>query len=167
MFFKGKVLDEFGEPLVGAHVITVFDSNSRGTITDFDGIFIIGDARSGENWKIGHLGYEDIFFSIPRNGGERTFTMKEKAFELEGVTVTPNRPTTTFPVAQTGDFPERFEEIMQTMPVKKRKGLLETLAENPVAAIGFGLLAFFGISAIASQMARKSDEMASRQKETA
>jgi len=89
MSFTGKVVDEFGEPLIGVHIVTMFRPQNIGVTSDFDGNFHITDARSEESWKLSHLGYEDVFFKIPRGAGNQTFTMIQKAIELDGFTGTP------------------------------------------------------------------------------
>ena len=152
MVFRGTVLNESGQPLIGAHVTTLFRRKNVGTITDFDGVFEIGDARSDESWKIGHIGYGDIIFRIPRSGGKRTFRMVEKAFELEEVVLTPRKNGAN-------DFQDNFQQLVENFPDKKKKGFWETLKENPLMAAGIGVVAFLGISAVVSMVARESDKL--------
>src|SRR5574344_2520954 len=53
---KGQVVDETGEPLVGA-TVKVKDSNA-GTITDFDGNFQL-DVKSNATLVVSYLGYKN------------------------------------------------------------------------------------------------------------
>lgn len=53
---KGKVVDAKGEPIIGANV--VIKGTSNGTITDFDGNFIL-EFTSGKILLISYVGYAD------------------------------------------------------------------------------------------------------------
>ena len=52
----GTVLDENGEPLIGAAVIY---GEGKGVITDFDGKFSISDVEEGQCITISYVGYKD------------------------------------------------------------------------------------------------------------
>lgn len=53
---KGKVVDDKGEPIIGANVIATGSAN--GTITDIDGNFKLG-VKLGTRLKISYIGYAD------------------------------------------------------------------------------------------------------------
>lgn len=53
---KGTVVDDKGEPVIGANVIVV--GTSVGTITDIDGVFKI-NAKAGAKLKITFIGYTE------------------------------------------------------------------------------------------------------------
>lgn len=93
MEFRGKVTDEFGKPLWGAHVITVFRNSNIGVTTDKDGYFTIPgqDRRSDESWKISFIGFKEKYFNIPARGNEATFKLKEITNDLDEVVVTAKR----------------------------------------------------------------------------
>jgi hypothetical protein len=59
--FTGRVLDQDGEPLVGA---TVLLSGTRsGTVTDLDGTFSLTIPTDG-TLRIGYVGFEDFFLTL-------------------------------------------------------------------------------------------------------
>ena len=59
---KGSVLDEAGEPIIGAY-ITLQGNNNVGTITDFDGNFEISvDAKS--KLLVSYTGYESQTIAV-------------------------------------------------------------------------------------------------------
>lgn len=80
---KGKVIDQNGEPVIGATVLIVGQSTNSGTVTDFDGNFMIA-AKAGQKLKITYLGYETATV-VARNGV--TVTLKESATTLKDVEV--------------------------------------------------------------------------------
>lgn len=55
---KGMVVDETGEPVIGATVLVVGGSASQGTITDMDGNFSI-NVKPGQKLKITYIGYDE------------------------------------------------------------------------------------------------------------
>lgn len=55
---KGTVVDETGEPVIGATVLVVGGSTSQGTITDMDGNFSI-NVKPGQKLKITYIGYDE------------------------------------------------------------------------------------------------------------
>lgn len=55
---KGTVVDETGEPVIGATVLIVGGSASQGTITDMDGNFSI-NVKPGQKLKITYIGYDE------------------------------------------------------------------------------------------------------------
>lgn len=55
---KGMVVDETGEPVIGATVLVVGGSASQGTITDMDGNFSI-NVKLGQKLKITYIGYDE------------------------------------------------------------------------------------------------------------
>ena len=54
----GTVVDETGEPVIGATVLVVGGSASQGTITDMDGNFSI-NVKPGQKLKITYIGYDE------------------------------------------------------------------------------------------------------------
>ena len=55
---KGTVVDETGEPVIGATVLVVGGKASQGTITDMDGNFSI-NVKPGQKLKITYIGYDE------------------------------------------------------------------------------------------------------------
>ena len=63
---KGTVVDETGEPVIGATVLVVGGSASQGTVTDMDGNFSIR-AKAGAKLKITYIGFDEVVTSA-KNG---------------------------------------------------------------------------------------------------
>ncbi|MDR2472193.1 MAG: TonB-dependent receptor [Tannerella sp.] len=81
--FKGRVIDNVGEPLPGA-LITVVNS-TRGAVTGENGNFELPDITVGTKLKVTYLGMQDKL--IVFEGKDMTITLEEKIDELEEVTV--------------------------------------------------------------------------------
>ena len=80
---KGKVIDQSGEPVIGATVLIVGQSANNGAISDMDGNFQIA-AKPGQKLKVSFLGYETATVAA-RNG--MTVKLQESATSLKGVEV--------------------------------------------------------------------------------
>ena len=81
--FRGKVLDEFGEPLPGAAIQV--KGSTRGVTTDLDGSFELEVSKS-DRLIISFLGMEDQEIVVG-NQNDIVVKMKPKADELEEVTI--------------------------------------------------------------------------------
>ena len=80
---KGKIVDKMGEPLIGVNILEVGTTN--GTITDFDGNFVLNVA-SNATLRISYIGYKEI--NLPVNGQkEISVTLHEDTQALEEVVV--------------------------------------------------------------------------------
>ena len=62
----GTVLDEDNQPLIGASVIEV--GTKKGTVTDFDGNFVIEVAPTTTQLQISYVGYQTMTVAIPQSG---------------------------------------------------------------------------------------------------
>ena len=80
---KGKVIDQNGEPVIGATVLIVGQSANNGAISDMDGNFQIA-AKAGQKLKVSFLGYETATVAA-RNGV--TVKLQESSTSLKGVEV--------------------------------------------------------------------------------
>lgn len=81
---KGVVVDDKGEPVIGATVMVKGSTN--GTITDFDGNFILNDVSSNASLIVSYVGYVTETISV--NGiSSFKIVMKEDAKTLEEVVV--------------------------------------------------------------------------------
>ena len=78
----GTVVDETGETVIGATVVEKGTSN--GTVTDFDGNFVI-KVNPGATLVVSYIGYEKIEV-VAENG--MTITLKDNAVELKELVVT-------------------------------------------------------------------------------
>ena len=81
---KGTVVDETGEPVIGATVLIVGGSATQGTITDMDGNFAI-NAKPGAKLKITYIGYDDMI--VPAKEGMKVQLKTSGAVNLNAVEV--------------------------------------------------------------------------------
>lgn len=82
---KGTVLDQNGEPIIGANVLV--GGTTLGTITDLDGNFFITNVpENSKTIKVSYLGYATVEVNITRNK-RIVVTMKEDSEILEEVVV--------------------------------------------------------------------------------
>lgn len=82
--FKGTVLDGNGDPLIGATV--KIKGSSEGTITDFDGNFILRSSRKNVELEVSYVGYKTKTISAVR-GKSLKVTLEEDSEALEEVVV--------------------------------------------------------------------------------
>lgn len=87
----GRVVDESGQALIGAEILTINSTPKRGVITDVNGNFIV-DGSLHEVFQIQYLGFEPVIFRLDKYMGKPTYRLKEEAFQLDGFTGTPNEP---------------------------------------------------------------------------
>lgn len=79
----GKVIDNTGEPVIGASVIVAGAKTTIGTVTDFDGNFVLS-VKPGTELKISFVGYDTQTVKA-KNG--MTVTLTESSTMLQGVQV--------------------------------------------------------------------------------
>ena len=79
----GQVLDQNGEPIIGATV--TIEGTSKATATGIDGDFVL-KAPTGSVVVVKYLGYDDA--KAVYNGEPLTIVLKESKFQLEEVVVT-------------------------------------------------------------------------------
>ena len=92
-FLKGKVIDTFGDPIPGVHIITsdgvenITSENQLKTVTDFDGNFIlkIPEGRKIKTVTFSFVGMETV--TLPFKGKPMNVTMKEDTQAIEEVVV--------------------------------------------------------------------------------
>ncbi len=77
---KGRILDEFQEPVTGATIIV--DGTTNGTISDLDGGFTL-NAPEGATLKISYIGYKDQ--SIKASSEFQTITLEPSVLQLDEV----------------------------------------------------------------------------------
>ena len=88
---RGRVMDETGQPLMGANIVTINSTPKRGTITDYNGYFTV-DGELGESFEITFMGFKSQIFRLDRYMQDRVYNLKEDAFALNEVVVTPRTP---------------------------------------------------------------------------
>ncbi|MDD6019803.1 MAG: carboxypeptidase-like regulatory domain-containing protein, partial [bacterium] len=79
----GQVLDQNGEPIIGATV--TIEGTQKATATGIDGDFVL-KAPTGSVVVVKYLGYDDA--KAVYNGEPLTIVLKESKFQLEEVVVT-------------------------------------------------------------------------------
>ncbi|HAT60973.1 MAG TPA: SusC/RagA family TonB-linked outer membrane protein [Prevotella sp.] len=80
---KGFIVDDHGEPVIGA-TVTVVGSKGLGGVTDMDGNFVL-DVKPGTQLKISYIGFDNKIVSA-RNGMKIVMT-SSSAVNLNGVEV--------------------------------------------------------------------------------
>ncbi len=161
MNYRGKVFDQYGQPLIAAHITTLFEPK-RGVITDFDGVFVIGDARVEESWQVSYLGFKTQIFTMKRNVNNGNFVLKEDAYVLEEFVGYPTKPVAdvilpTDPF-KLPNFGNQFQNLIDKQPQRPiKKGFWQTLKDNPILAVGVGLVTALGVGALMAQAGKISD----------
>lgn len=85
---KGTIVDDLGEPVIGASVVVVGGNATLGTVSDMDGNFAI-KVKPGSKIKISYLGFKDVI--IPAKTGMKVqleaadHTLKEVEIVAYGV----------------------------------------------------------------------------------
>ena len=110
--FKGVVLDDQGEPVIGA-TIQVKGNRGTGTITDLDGNFSI-ETDASQPLVITYVGYQNVEVKPSAN---MRITLKQDAKTLEEVVVvgygTQKKSVVTASIAKIG-----ADELGKTQPVR-------------------------------------------------
>ena len=97
----GTVVDEIGEPTIGASVVVVGSDPINGTATDFDGKYqiTVEDPPGTIDLRVSYTGYADqVLTDVVVTDGETTYQdvlLEENAEELEEVVVVARRTTGT------------------------------------------------------------------------
>jgi hypothetical protein len=86
---RGTVIDEKGEPAVGASVY--FDGTTIGTTTNALGQFVINPKQiTNSALVVSYIGYEVIVISKPFIEGDHTITLTPKFAQIREVTIRPD-----------------------------------------------------------------------------
>lgn len=180
---RGRVTDQYGQPLMGAHIVTINSSPKRGTVTDQNGNFTV-NGNLHESFQIGYMGFKGQIFRLDRNMPDKVYGLEEDAYQLDGVVVRPHKPV---PDKNKGiDFGGIFDAIgdifgnikppAQNNPVytgnpyptapnngqgnvynpQKEQSLSAWVKENPVASLGI----FLGAAALGAVAIKKSKKTA-------
>lgn len=81
---KGTIVDETGEPIIGATVLVVGGSSTQGTVADMDGNFSI-KVKPGAKLKISYIGFADQV--VPVKNGMKVTMKEDGAVSLNAVEV--------------------------------------------------------------------------------
>lgn len=76
---SGTIVDASGEPLIGASIVVVGDA-AKGTITDFDGNFLLTDVPENANISVSYVGYKTI--EMPANSAKLQNLVLQEDSEL-------------------------------------------------------------------------------------
>ena len=82
---KGTVVDNNGDPVVGASVFAVSNGHKKGSVTDLDGNFEIDGIASGSSLTISYVGYKTQ--QVTWNGKDLKVTLQESNEMLDNVVV--------------------------------------------------------------------------------
>ena len=81
---KGTVVDNNGEPVIGASIIIVGQQVTQGTVTDFDGNFTL-KVKAGAKLKISYIGFESQ--TVVAKNGMQVVLKEDNATSLKAVEV--------------------------------------------------------------------------------
>ena len=81
---KGNIVDENGEPVIGATIKVVGGTSNQMTVSDFDGNFSI-NAKAGVKIKISYIGYEET--TVILKPGIKIELEPSGAVQLKGIEV--------------------------------------------------------------------------------
>ncbi len=82
---KGTIVDNNGDPVVGASVFVVSNGQKKGSVTDLDGKFEIAGVASGSSLTISYVGYKTQ--QVTWNGKDLKVTLQESSEMLDNVVV--------------------------------------------------------------------------------
>ena len=116
---SGRILDNEGNPMVGANVL--IEGTTQGAATDFDGYYIIINVRAGiYNVRIGYLGFKSQIFENVRISPDKTTTLDAnllpEVIEGEEVVVVAQKPLVEF--NQTSTVSSINKEEIKSLPVQ-------------------------------------------------
>ena len=80
---KGVVADAVGERIIGASIVVKGTTN--GTVSDYDGYFVLDGVKMGDILRISYVGYQTQ--DVKWNGSPLDFVLKEDAQALDEVVV--------------------------------------------------------------------------------
>uniref|UniRef100_A0AB33JBS5 TonB-dependent receptor n=1 Tax=Prevotella sp. GTC17260 TaxID=3236796 RepID=A0AB33JBS5_9BACT len=80
---KGVVVDNQGEPIIGASVMVV--GQKKGAVTDLDGHFNLSDVKAGATLSVSYVGYKTQ--TVVWNGRDLTVTLVEDSETLNDIVV--------------------------------------------------------------------------------
>ncbi len=122
---KGSVVDENGEPIIGASVIV--KGTSQGTVTDFDGNFSL-NCKPSDVLVISYVGF--LTQEVKASGNLRRIVIKEDAAQLEEVIVIGYGTTTR--KSAVGAVDQVRKEMLENRPVANATLALQGAAPNVI-----------------------------------
>jgi TonB-linked SusC/RagA family outer membrane protein len=83
---RGVVVDQSGQPVVGAHVVV--KGTTRGVVADSNGAFIIHADQGDKTLVVSFMGMKSVEIRVPANGMAGTIVLQDDAKMMEDVIVT-------------------------------------------------------------------------------
>lgn len=126
---QGKVMDEKGEPLVGASIL--LHGRSAGTVSDLDGEFIVSLHRSDKQMWVSYTGYRTQEIILKDNFLRNITVVLEKGIKLQEIVVSaPKVDVVASPIS--GCLVETMGELVltKTWGQKKRRVKKRMLANQ-------------------------------------
>ena len=124
--FKGRVVNESGEPILGANIELI--GSSIGCSTDSDGFFIIQETLNYSSVKISHIGYNSIIIDLSNNNN-LDFILSESYLDFNPVVVTGTRRESYIKDVPVKTHVINIEDI-RSSGVSSVKDLLEVAIPN-------------------------------------
>ncbi len=122
---KGRVIDENGEPIIGANILVKGTTN--GTISDYDGNFTLEVSDKNAIIRIGYIGYKD--YEVSASQQNLVIVLKENTEMLEDVvvigygTVKKSDATGSVTAIKPDDFNKGLQTTAQDALVGKMSGV--------------------------------------------
>lgn len=122
---KGRVIDENGEPIIGANIL--IKGTTNGTITDYDGNFTLEVSDKNAIIRIGYIGYKD--YEVSASQQNLVIVLKENTEMLEDVvvigygTVKKSDATGSVTAIKPDDFNKGLQTTAQDALVGKMSGV--------------------------------------------
>ncbi len=115
----GRVVDQSGEPLIGANVL--IEGTNQGAATDFEGYYVILNLRAGTySVRFGYVGYQSkIIEKVKINSDQTTkldVSLAAQVIEGETVTIIAQRPLVEF--NQTSSISTIGKDEIANLPVQ-------------------------------------------------
>lgn len=82
---SGTVIDQTGEPVIGANIVVA--GTTEGTVTDLDGKFSLSNVKTGATLKVSFIGYETQSVTVGGGNSPLNITLKEDNTTLDDVVV--------------------------------------------------------------------------------
>lgn len=126
---SGQVVDNEGNPLIGANVL--IEGTTLGAATDFDGYYVIINVRSGTyKVRIGYLGFKSQVSENVRISSDKTTsldaTLEIEVIEGEEVVVVAQKPLVEF--NQTSTVSSINKEEIKSLPVQSLNDIVNLQA---------------------------------------
>lgn len=135
---RGKVLNESGEPLIGANVM--IENTYRGTSTGIDGDFQFNNLKAGEfDLIVSYIGYQKEEITV-NSEASTVVTVKMEADEIIGdeVVITATRASEKAPIAFTNVTKDEIEAQNLGQDIPYLLSLTPSLVSSSDAGTGIG-----------------------------